>query len=101
MLVAGQLYADDGDGRHEARQHGADPRDVVVNVHDDVLGHRPHIIAACVGRSHGGKGEGGAQQHRRHGVDVNAGELGAQMAPEIFFGLHDILLWYRPLKGGG
>ena len=57
------------------------------------------IVAAGVGGGEGGEREGGAQNHRRHGAGVDAGEFGAQTAPEVFC-FHEFLLCRR-LKAGG
>lgn len=37
MLVARHLRADDRDRRHQPREHGADPRDPIVNIDDNRL----------------------------------------------------------------
>ena len=44
VLVVGELRADNCNGRHQTRQHRADARDLVVDVHDDPVCRRPHIL---------------------------------------------------------
>ena len=44
VLIIGELRADDRDGGHQAGQHRADACNFVVNVHDDAVCRRPHIL---------------------------------------------------------
>ena len=44
MLIIGELCADDRDGGHQTGQHRADACDLVVNIYDDAICRRPHIL---------------------------------------------------------
>ena len=44
MLVVGELRADDRDGGHQTGQHRADACNFAVNVHNDAVRRRPHIL---------------------------------------------------------
>ena len=56
VLVARQLHPNDRDGGHEPGQGGADAGDVVIYIHDDVLGHCPHIVSGGIGCKRGAGG---------------------------------------------
>lgn len=66
LLVIGQLGSDHRDRGHKAGQHGADADDLSVNVYDDPICHRPHILHRESGRYHYGN-----DQHKRQGGEVH------------------------------
>lgn len=52
MLVIGNFGSNHSNGRHQAGQHGADPGNLVIDIDDDTVCGRPHILYGQSWRNH-------------------------------------------------
>ena len=65
MLVIGELGPDHRDGGHQAGKHRADSCDMGVDIHNDPVRRRPHIV-----RGIGGHGKKRRQEKRGQGKEI-------------------------------
>ncbi|MEO2775874.1 hypothetical protein ABHB30_06260 [Flavonifractor plautii] len=70
MLVIGNFGSNHSNGRHQAGQHGADPGNLVIDIDDDTVCGRPHILYGQSWRNHIGH-----NQNKRHYLNIIAGGL--------------------------